>query len=188
MSKVLGPFLFLTLAIGLVFVYIRPAYDVLLATQAQADKLNEVIANADALFQQRDTLHDAYLHFKPLDKARMNMILPDTLDVVRIIVDMDALAQANHIDITTIDLQHLAVSGASTRTADTPEDPVTAASFSIKCTGSYGDFKTFLQGLETSLALVDVTDLTISANTTVSETSKTQDLTYALTLRTYYLK
>ena len=56
MSKVLTPILFFLAAIGLFFTYLRPAYDVLLAFQAQEERLDATLEESGKLLEVHDSL------------------------------------------------------------------------------------------------------------------------------------
>ena len=117
--------------------------------------------------------------FKQIDdtkKARLKKFLPDSIDNVRLIIDINEIASANGMTIRNISIKR---SGDSDIGPDSRPYGVATLGFSIS--GPYQTFKNFLAALETSLRLIDVTSLSFSAG------DKDQ-YEYNFEVRSYWLK
>jgi hypothetical protein len=188
MSRIL-PFIVVILAIGLFFGYIKPTWDGEIATtRSEIDSYDSALAASQrfttkeaALEQERDAL-------PPDQLARLNTFLPDSVDNIQLILDLNALAQRSGMTLsnfTTSAAPNLPDSTTSTSTvsaaalgvASTPVDYLT---LSVNATGTYSSFRKFLSGVEGSLRPLDVTALSVND-------SDTGVYTYQVTLKFYWL-
>lgn len=196
MSKVVTPILFFIIAVGLFFTYIRPAYDVLVAFQAQEEELDVALQETEQLIQKYDTLMTNYSSISSEDKARLNKILPQEIDVVRLILDLDSLATKNNMEIISfevpqLDSKHAPVSRSRTAQRGTSDEdsPIGNAVLTIECEGEYLDFKNFIYDIERSLLLMDMVALEIEVPD-MSEAGTEPDAkpSFTLGLQSYWLK
>lgn len=196
MSKVVTPILFFIIAVGLFFTYIRPAYDVLVAFQAQEKELDATFKETEQLIQKYDELMTNYSSISTEDKARLNKILPQEIDVVRLILDLDSLATKNNMEIISfevpqLDSKYAPVSRSRTASRNTSDDdsPIGSAVLTIECEGEYPDFKNFIYDIERSLLLMDMVALEIEVpDMTLPGTDATDSPTFVLGLQSYWLK
>lgn len=198
MSRIL-PLLALVFAIALFFLYIKPTYSgPIAATRAQIASYNDALAAA-ARFQQKEAQLTQQRAQIPADSlARLNDFLPDGVDNVQLILDLDALAARSGVTLSNFDTKGTnAGTGATTPTnpASTPAatiptlgtqtlnagSPTDSLSLTFKATGTYQAFRSFLAGMENSLRPLDVTDLQVTQ-------SDTGVYTYAVTVRIYWLR
>jgi len=125
------------------------------------------------------------IEVNPADIERLHKLLPDHVDNVRLILDLDTLASKHGLA-----LQNVAISGAETKEPGAEEviGPVTSEhgeiTIGFATTGTYERFVTFLTDLEKSLRIVDVIELKISPASTLGEPT----YNFNITLRTYWLK
>jgi Tfp pilus assembly protein PilO len=186
----------LLLAGGIFFFYTKPAYDGVQAVQAQIDQYNTALDKATQLQQLKQSLLSRYNAFNPSDLSRLQTLLPDHVDNVGLILDIDNLASKYGMALENVDVS--TPSSVSSANAT----PITAIGRSgqkydsltmkFSTTGTYTNFLQFVTDLETSLRVVDLVSLSISPNTSASvqKGSAAPDpvYTYDITLRTYWLK
>lgn len=184
------PFIFILLAIVLFFGYIRPTWNGSIA-QAKSDidsydaaltAASNFSANEAALEQQRDAIPGDQLN-------RLNAFLPDSVDNVQLILDLNALAIRSGILLSnftmatqpniplptgdvTDESQGTNVSGSNSL--------VDYLTLSVAATGTYGGFRAFLAGAEQSLRPLDIVNINVSD-------SDTGVYTYAVTFKFYWL-
>lgn len=191
MSNVLAPLAFLIAAIGLYFTYIRPANDTLQAFRAQEERLNTALADYEQLRTKNEELREQYQLLKAGDIEKLNRILPDMIDPVRVIIDFDALALKNNITIMSFDIPRIteadpyggAVGGSS-------DGPIYGqAVISLECRGTYEDMKAFLRSLESSMTLMDVINLDVDTDdaTTAQGEPIPGSMGYNLGIQMYWL-
>lgn len=175
------------------FMYTKPTYDAVKATTAQIAQYDAALTKAAELQQLKQTLLSKYNTFNPSDVERLNKLLPDHVDNVRLILDIDSLAGKHGMAI-----QNVVVSSSQTaKSSQTAIGTVSASkhkydSLTLKFTtqGTYADFRAFLEDMQKSLRIVDLTSLNIT-RTTDSATGPggTAPLyNYEIVLRTYWLK
>lgn len=180
--KGLIPILFIVVAGGLFMGYINPTYGTIKELRAEEAQFNQALDRSKELQQVRDELLSRYNTFSPTDLARLEKLLPDNVDNVRLILDLDSLASRHGMR-----LRNVAIGGGSqeTRAAQgqvgtgTGDYESLVLSFSVA--GDYDTFRAFLDDLQRSLRLVDVIGITFS-----STPSGTYD--YAISMKTYWLK
>jgi Tfp pilus assembly protein PilO len=201
MMRAIFGILALVIAGGVFLVYTQPTYNTMQQTQAQIAQYDAALSKATELQQLKQTLLARDNAFDPNDLDRLQKMLPDHVDNVRLVLDMDNLA--THYGLA---LQNVDVSGATTPTAPTASAQTAAVAaiggaagtkydsltLHFSTQGTYATFTQFLQALESSLRVVDLVTLSISpagtqqvAGQAVSGEPK---YTYDITIRTYWLK
>jgi Tfp pilus assembly protein PilO len=163
MSRILIPLALLISSAGLVFSYIKPTYGVLTQYQALNDRLTVAQENLKTFESKRDQLTQQYSQIREADLKKLERMIPDKVNAVQTIIDIDALAQVNSIRIGSFALP----SGDSASGASDPnvsQSNYASESFGLELAGGYQNFKNFLAGLESSLVIMDVTQLSLDAN------------------------
>lgn len=187
MTKSIISFICLASAIALFFFYTKPAYDGLDTVKEKITQYNQALDKAAELQRLKQSLLSRYNSFNPADIDRLHKLLPDHVDNVRLVLDLDTLASKHGLA-----LQNVVISAAA------PEDPAAAEiigpsleeygslTLGFATTGAYDRFVTFLADLEKSLRVVDVVELKITpaASTVGAEPTYRFDIV----LRTYWLK
>jgi hypothetical protein len=196
MSRLI-PIVAILFAIGLFLLYIRPTYSgVIHDTQQQIASYDQALVAADRFQAKEAQLTQARSQIPPESLARLNAFLPDGVDNVQLILDMDALAARSGITLSDFNTQNSNSPASAPQTnASTPaqinqpiptgaaltsSSPVDSLSLTFKATGTYSSFRNFLSGMENSLRPLDVMnlDVTQSANGVY---------TYGMTVRIYWL-
>ena len=179
------------IAAGVIFfLFTQPKYDEVQNANAQIAQYDEALMRAAELQKLKQTLLSRYNTFNPVEIERLQKLLPDHVDNVRLILDLDSLAGKHGMA-----LQNVAVSSAeTTQSAQTAIGAVGASkqkydSLTIKfmTQGTYQTFRSFLTDLEASLRIVDLVALSIS-RAGATEGINQPLYTYDITLRTYWLK
>ncbi|MDE1965985.1 MAG: hypothetical protein KGI41_01950 [Patescibacteria group bacterium] len=189
MSNRLLPVLALVIAAGIFFGYVNPTWTGSISSvQSEIASYDSALASAGQYQQKQDQLLQEK-NAIPADKlARLSTLLPDSVNNVQLILDLDALAARTGVALSNFDTQSSAASGASASAAPAAagaialsSSPVDSLTVSLAATATYGAFRQFLAGLEQSERLLDVTDVEISPSTTGV-------YDYKLTLRLYWLR
>lgn len=176
-SRVL-PLLALLLAIAVFFTYVHPTWSGRIAdtkTAIAADE--EALVAARQYAAQQNQLASERDAIDPSDLSRLSTFLPDSVDNVGLILDLNALAAHSGLALSNIDV--------TTNAADTSPaagaSPVGSVDLSLSAVGTYTALQNFLQGIEKSRRLLDVRDLSVKG-------SDTGVYTYQMTLRLYWLR
>ena len=191
MNNRILPSLALMLAVGIFFGYMKPAWSGPIAETKAAIKNNEqALAAADEYKAKQNTLASARNAIDPENLARISTFLPDSVDNVGLILDINALAARSGLSLSNIDVVANNAGGAQTNTrapASAGALPVArtnlvgSVDLSLSAIGSYTALQSFLAGVERSARLLDVRDIVVKG-------SDTGVYNYQMTLRLYWLR
>lgn len=200
----LFPIIFIVATLGLFFGYIQPTLSGSIASlKAEIQDLDTALMAAEQFKQKELELTRARNEIAPEQLARLEAFLPDSVDNVQLIVDLNSLAARSGVSLSDFDIEGGATDtnvAAGAAPGATPVDPaMTAASsassvlganlaepvdtleLSVAATGSYAAFRTFLAGVEQSLRPLDIVELSV-------DDSATGVYTYDITFRLYWLR
>lgn len=186
------PFLAIMIAIAAFFLYIRPTFTgPIHETREQIKNYDNALAAADRFQMKEAQLAQAKSQIPVESLARLSEFLPDGVDNVQLILDMDALAARSGVTLSEFDVKNTdGTSGTggtgSTSTAQAglsliSSSPVDSINLTFKATGTYSAFRTFLGGIENSLRPLDVVSLDV-------DDSATGVYTYTVAIRIYWLR
>lgn len=172
-------------AIALFFFYTKPAYDSLGTIQGQISQYNQALDKAAELQRLKQSLLSRYNSFNPADIDRLHKLLPDHVDNVRLVLDLDTLASKHGLALQNVVISATAPEepGANEVIGPSLEEYGTLT-LGFATTGTYDRFVQFLNDLEKSLRVVDVTELRI----TPTSGGGVPTFRFDITLRTYWLK
>jgi hypothetical protein len=200
MSRLL-PLIAIVFAIALFFLYIRPTYSGAISdTRQQIKSYDDALEAADRFQQKEAELTQARSQIPAESLARLNEFLPDGVDNVQLILDLNALAARSGMtlaDFTTnnssdgssdqddsAQSQPVGPDGGMTPGAGAglvSSSPIDSLNLTFQGTGTYANFRTFLAGMENSLRPMDVINVDI-------DKSDTGVYTYTITTRIYWLR
>lgn len=199
----LTPVIAVLVAILLALFYTRPLYmGEVTETRAKIASYDAALAAAERFNQKEAELTAARAAISEESLERLAAFLPDGVDNVQLILDMDALAARSGVTLSNFDIASGESSGGGTSPTQTsapaggvaPVDtgigglalaadagPVDSVDLTLSASGTYSAFRTFLGGLEQSLRPLDVINLSV-------EESNTGVYTYDMTIRIYWLR
>lgn len=188
MFKILFSIASMVLAGGILFLYTQPTYDEIRTIRGTQAVYTQALDKAAELQKLKQTLLDRYKSFDPGDLERLRKSVPDHVDNVRLVLDLDSLATRHGMGLQNVLISD--TGSASEQNKSTIGAPPTSKydSLMLRFTlhGSYGDFVSFLEDLESSLRLVDVIALDISPDASLKAATSTY--AYDMSVRTYWLK
>src|SRR3989344_334418 len=158
MMRFIVPILLVGAAIGLFVVYTDPAYQTVKDLSARAASYDEALDKAQELRATRDALLSKRNTFKPDDISRLERALPDNVDNIRLVIDINNIASRRGLSLKTILVGEVSDSSASRSplAAGASGDSLGSVDVGFTITATYEDFLAFLQDLEHSLRIVDV--------------------------------
>ena len=180
----------LFIAGAIFFWYTKPTYDSVQGVKEEAAQYDAALAKAAELQQLKQTLLQRYNSFNPNDLDRVQKLLPDHVDNVALILDLDNLAARYQMPIENVDVSTPAssatnVGGITTIGASGQKYDSVTIRFSTR--GTYANFLQLLKDLETSLRVVDLVRLNLTQGQ--GQTVNNEPVYfYEVTLRTYWLK
>ncbi|HTR18698.1 MAG TPA: type 4a pilus biogenesis protein PilO [Candidatus Paceibacterota bacterium] len=179
--------LFLVGAIAMFFFYTKPAYDNEQVLAAQGAQYDAALSKATQLQALKQTLLARYNSFDPNAISRLSVMLPDQVDNIRLILDLDNLAGKYGMALQNVDISapQDAQNGTVVSAIASASQPWDSLTLQFTTRGTYDEFKQFLTSLESSLRLVDLLTLTIAPG---GSTGGDPVYTYSVTLQTYWLR
>lgn len=177
----------LVLAIGLFFGYVKPTYtNSIVVLQNKIIAENTAIASTKRYVTKETKLEQERNNISTKDIQRLSKMVPSINNNVQILLDLSSLATLNGFYITSFDVGHQV--NAQRQTGNKSATLYRSVSLKVSGTGSYNSFRQFLDGVERSLRIIDVTNVSIeNSNVTGSATKKPESLTYNVTMRMYWL-
>jgi hypothetical protein len=179
-------------SIGVFVAVILPRYAVIKTSRTDIAAFNANLATAGRLQQSRDALVAQYNNIQKTDLDGIKTLLPDSVDNIRLIIQLDSLATKNGLS----SLRNVTYSPDQIPTVKTPVTPIAGPAgaggaapavvapmgpmangtvdpasaqrtygqfvISFQTSGQYSNFLSFLSDLEQNLRLVDVTDVTFT--------------------------
>jgi len=118
-------------------------------------------------------------NFSPEQIDRLERLLPDNIDNIKLVIDIKNIAANHNLVLKNIKLDTNVGVDPKKLGVDQSKYGTVGLSFSI--TSSYDNFQVFLTDLENSLRLVDIIDLSVTANDTGL-------YEFSVGLKTYWLK
>ncbi|MEK7602001.1 MAG: hypothetical protein AAB472_00730 [Patescibacteria group bacterium] len=180
------PVIVLIIAIAIFVGYTNPLYTrEILPLQAQVREYDGALAAAADFNRKEAQLATERAAIPAESIQKIETFLPDGVDNVQLILDLNALAARSGVQLSNFDVKENGVvaqnepqsGGIALEQGGKQTDSL---DLSVKATASYSAFRTFLAGAEQSLRILDVTQLDVSD-------SPTGVYSYAITFRIYWL-
>lgn len=185
-SRIL-PMFAIIVAAGIFFAYVNPAWTGSIAeARAKIAADDQALIAAKRYTAQQNQLAAARDAIDAANLAALTTFLPDSVDNVGLILDLNALAARSGLTISNIDVITNAA-GANTQEANTGAlptaglTPVNSVDLSLSALGTFGALQTFIVGIEKSARLLDIHDLVVRG-------SETGVYSYQMTVRLYWLR
>ena len=171
------PVLLLIFSAGVFYFYISPGYEKITHLQEEVRQYEAALEDAFALASVRDALVTTYNNFSSSDLTRLEEMLPQEVDTVRLAAEINGIGQKYGITISGFDVSE---QGAPTE-EEIAASPYRTLLVTFSFDSSYENFTQFLKDLESSTHLVNVSEAGFQEATTGGRQ------TYHLSLHTYVL-
>lgn len=181
MNKLALPALLIIVSIGLFVFHVDPTYKDIKDLTAINGQYNEARDQSKELRKVRDSLLEMYNSFTAEDLDRIKKLVPDNIDNVRLVMNIDNIASKYGMTIKNVKVNQLDDKSGNQIILNTSDYDSVTLNFSV--TASYEDFISFISDLKDSLRLVDIVSLDLSAAGTDTTAYK-----YDLGIKTYWLK
>ncbi|MEI6396658.1 MAG: hypothetical protein WCO48_01115 [Candidatus Taylorbacteria bacterium] len=178
MNKNITALILIVLGIGIYFTYTQSQiYDTDLVLLSTNDQYVKAISNAQSLETVRGSVQAANNKISTNDLARLDKMIPSSVDNIHLIVDLSALANRDGVTIKNIKAdivdtgkaasqQNNATANSATTSALLPNMLLGNIKLSFTITSGYGRFVSFLQDIERDLRIIDVTKIVVKASDT----------------------
>ncbi len=166
-------------SLGLFFGYIDPTYsNIKQEISEKKGEYSQALENSKDVKEERVRLMDEYKVIKKDDIDRLTKMLPDNIDNVRLLIDLDEIAKGHSMRIRDFRTD----TNEKSETIGQGVSPYGTLTLTFSTTATYNTFLAFLKDLERSLRILDVTMISFAS----SDTNEVYD--YSITLKTYWLK
>ena len=89
MFRYILPIILIGIAIAGFFTFTNPFYENVLLEREQVASYNEALNNSKALEAERDKLTQKYNSFDPENLSKLQKLLPDNVDNIRLILEIE---------------------------------------------------------------------------------------------------
>ena len=174
------PIILIVAAIGLFVVYTNPTYQATKALSAKVDAYNNALDKSKELRSVRDSLLSKRNTFSSDDVQKLQELLPDNVDNIRLVIDINNIASRHGLTLGGINIGDIAEKSKNQLSVANTGGLIGNVDIAFTVTTSYDNMLSFLTDLEHSLRLIDVQKISFAAG--ANDTS-----TYSFGIRTYRL-
>ncbi len=184
MTRFLLPLLFLGGAVALFMLFTNPRYQAVQVLQSEASVYDDALNKSQELKRKRDELNARRNTFAATDVQKLEKILPDNVDNIRLVIDINNVAARHGLTLSDVTLGSLqgGAEGRSATAVGASEGRVGSVELGFTLTASYESMVGFLIDLEHSLRLIDVEQLGFAVEDQGGSNSE-----YTFKIRTYWL-
>lgn len=179
MMRTITPVLSVLIAGLLFFFFTQPRFDELKAVQTQIDAYQKATEGYKAFSGTLESKLSAMRNRSALESERLNLLIPDKIDETRFLVDLEKMAKNNNMLFGNIKVESKdSVLGNGDTGA--VSDELRTADISFEVIGTYDQFKELLRDIESSIAILEVVEISFKASDDIFQQ-------FAITVRTYAL-
>lgn len=177
--KAILPIILIASSIAVFVMFTNKTYVEIKEVKSEIADYNIAFGKSREVLRKRGVLAEEYKRFSQTDLEAVKKILPDQVDNIQLVLDMDGIARSKGMELKNIKIDEEKISKDAA--LGPQKNPYGSISVSFKTSGTYANFGAFLEKLEQSLRIVDVTALSFKS-------TETGIYDYSVTLKTYWLK
>ncbi|HBG68896.1 MAG: hypothetical protein UT98_C0003G0008 [Candidatus Nomurabacteria bacterium GW2011_GWF2_40_31] len=197
MFRFIMPVILIGIAVTTFFMFTNPVYKDISELRAEVASYNEALDNSKALENERDKLTAKYNSIDPDNLAKLQKLLPESIDNIRLILEIEKIALPYGMVLRDVKYNAtekkpatvgVSIQGGAAALAANKDYGIWNLEFSTE--GSYNNFINFTKDLESNLRIVDISSIDfISTDTRVnSSTPAIPFYKYTFKIKTYWLK
>lgn len=162
--RIILPIFFILAAAGLFFGYIDPAFSAIKELRAESAQFDEALDKSKELQAIRDELLSRFNTFPTEKLDRLQKLVPDAIDNVRLVLNLDDIASQYNMRVRDV-----SISSDVRQPENAPQEigpdtkPFDSVILSFSVNATYAQFLRFIRDLEDSLRLIDVVSVSFSA-------------------------
>lgn len=194
MNKGVAPILLLILAVGIYFTFTKSKVDEIKSIKTVNAGYEQALENVEKLIKVRDGVLKTYNSIDEVDRRRLDKIVPNNIDNVRLIIDVKSIGEQHGLTLRNVKTSAKSVATESNKTITNDNGMTSEVSgygsdqskyetvtLSFEVAASYKSFTELLKSIESSLRVLDISKISITAN-------ETNTYDYKVELKTYWLK
>jgi len=197
MFRLIISIILISIAVTGFFAFTKPLFNDISALREQMASYDDALNNSKMLENERDLLTKKYNSFDPENIAKLSKLLPDNVDNIRLILEIEKIATPYGMVLKDIKYNVESTNNTTARTAENgevggipmPRQEYGTLDFSFSTQGTYGNFINFMRDLEKNLRIMDITSIDFSSNVGIGASpSLSQIYKYNFNVKTYWLK
>lgn len=184
--NIIAPFFLILASVGIFYGYIDPNYrgkDIpnnVVNLMAERKQYRYALENFNNLINERNKKVEKNNNFSSNDLDRLKKLLPDHIDNVRLIIDIDNIASRYGLGIKNIKVNNESeVSSGGKLIPD--KSSFGTFTMKFKILAKYDEFRSFINDLQESLRIVDISSISF-------ESKDSDEYDYEVTIKTYWIK
>lgn len=196
------PIILIAIAVVGFLALVAPTLQEVKMLRADVASYDEALNNSKALENERDRLTKEYNSFKSEDLRRLEVLLPNSINNIRLILEIEEevalpfgmiLQDVQYDTVREENPEDAGVVQAGTAGAIAASKDYGTWELEFSTEGSYADFLDFLSRLEGNLRLIDISSIQFSSGSgndpsTGITPASDQEYQYRFTIQTYWLK
>ncbi len=196
MFRYILPVTLIGIAIAGFFTFTNPFYENVLADRKQVASYNEALDNSKALEAERDKLTQKYNSFDSENLSKLQKLLPDNVDNIRLILEIEKIASPYGMVLKDVKYNVTNKDASASQTAGTIQGTKNSLgndygiwNLEFSTQGTYNNFINFVKDLENNLRVVDISSIQFSSNTNTGlNPFLSEAYRYSFKIKTYWLK
>ncbi len=183
MAQLLLPLILFGASAALFVVYTNPEYQKVQALQAEQASYDEALTKSQEVKKERDRLISRRNTFDTANLEKLEKILPDNVDNIRLVIDINNIAARHGISVSDVQLGTIsdAAEARGASAVGASGSAVGSVELGFSFSSTYEDMLAFLVDLEHSLRIINVEQIGFTA----SPVGNTQEFTFKI--RTFWL-
>lgn len=198
MTRFIMPAILIAVAVTVFFLFTSPIYGQITQLRAQSASYDGALDNSKALENERDKLTAKYNSINPDSLARLVKLLPENIDNIRLILEIEKIASPYGMGLK--DIKYSATATNTPKVAQTgalqagvanqpPNKEYGVWDLEFSTTGTYNNFLNFTRDLENNLRIVDISSVQFSSEVGGSLGAVSSgSYKYDFKIKTYWLK
>ena len=196
------PIILIGIAVSVFFVLADPLFKEISALKALGTSYNEALDNSKALENERDKLTAKYNAINPDNLTRIEKLLPENVDNIRLILEIEQIASPygmvlKDVKYNATNPSTAIATGTIVQGGGVAEKPIVkdygVFDLEFSTSGSYDNFINFTKDLERNLRIVDISSISFSSDSTGIggvgvKTTSLEIYRYDFKIKTYWLK
>lgn len=179
--KQIVPIILILASVGLFIFFTNKEYQQVKVLQKEIASYNKALGKSREVLKKRADLQAKYAQFSNSDLDSLSKMIPDHVDNVQLILDLNGIARKRNMAISKIKITESQTSGSGAVAIGPDSRAYDSILVSFRTSAPYESVLGFIRDMEQGLRLVDITDFSFKADPkNVNE--------YSVTLRTYWLK
>lgn len=190
MTKAILSFIFLGVAVSSFIFYVRPTYDISQQYKADIARYDSALEKTKEIQVLKRDLLTRYNLFAGDNIDRLLKMVPDHVDNVRLVLDLDGIAAQYGLRVQNVEAETIKKEEADSATlvGGQIEEPYQSLTLQFEVAASYQDFLALLRDLESSLRIVEIESLSLKPYGNANDGNGEPLYIFSVVMRTFWLK